>query len=117
MDLKQQHPEAEWFFLLGGDSLADLPGWREPQRICQLATLVVVARPHAPPPDFGPLAPLVPPERIEHMQKHVVQMPLVELSSSDLRSRVSQGQSIRFRTPRAVEKYIETQGLYSDACT
>ena len=39
-------------------------------------------------------------------------MPLMELSSTDLRQRVSDGRSLRYRTPRAVEKYIETQGLY-----
>lgn len=111
--LAQQQPDAKWFFLMGGDSLADLPGWREPARICELATLVVVARPHAPPPDFGPLAGIVPAERIEHMRQHVVLMPLVDLSSTDLRHRVSQGQSIRYRTPRAVEMYIQTHGLYA----
>jgi nicotinate-nucleotide adenylyltransferase len=110
--LEQQHPAAEWFFLLGGDSLADLPGWREPARICELATLVAVARPGAPPLDFSPLAAILSVERIEHMRRHVVRMPLIDLSSRDLRQRVSQGQSIRFRTPRAVEKYIETHGLY-----
>jgi nicotinate-nucleotide adenylyltransferase len=34
------------------------------------------------------------------------------LSSSDIRQRVSQGRSIRFRTPRAVETYIDTHRLY-----
>ena len=39
-------------------------------------------------------------------------MPIIELASSDLRQRVAHGKSIRYRTPRAVEKYIETNGLY-----
>ena len=39
-------------------------------------------------------------------------MPIVELTSTDIRTRVAAGQSIRYRTPRAVEKYIETNGLY-----
>jgi nicotinate-nucleotide adenylyltransferase len=39
-------------------------------------------------------------------------MPLIDLSSTDLRHRAATGQSLRFRTPRAVEKYIETHGLY-----
>ena len=112
-ELKQQHPDGEWFFLLGSDSLTDLPQWREPARICELAMLVVVARAHAPPPDFGPLERIVPPARIAAMRQHVVEMPLIDLSSRDLRRRVSQGQSIRYRTPRAVEKYIETHGLYA----
>ena len=39
-------------------------------------------------------------------------MPIVELTSTEIRTRVANGQSIRYRTPRAVEKYIQTHGLY-----
>ena len=42
-------------------------------------------------------------------------MPLIELSSTNLRKRIAARQSVRFRLPRAVEKYIETQGLYQDS--
>jgi nicotinate-nucleotide adenylyltransferase len=110
--LVEQQPAAEWYFLMGSDSLADLPGWREPARICELATIVVVVRPSAPPPDFAPLAGMVSAARLQHMREHVVRMPLVDLSSREIRRCVAEGRSIRFRTPRAVEKYIETHGLY-----
>jgi nicotinate-nucleotide adenylyltransferase len=113
--LRQQQPHAEWFFLMGADSLADLPGWRAPEEICELATLSVVARPQSPAPDFNSLAGIASPQRIEQFRQHVVTMPLVDLSSTEIRRRVSQGRSIRFRTPRAVEKYIETHGLYAAA--
>ncbi len=46
------------------------------------------------------------------MRRHEVVMPEIGLSGSDLRRRVAAGQGIRYRTPRAVEKYIETHGLY-----
>lgn len=110
--LHEQQPGSEWFFLMGADSLADLPGWREPQRICELATIVVVARPHAPRPDFERLRGIVSDDRIDLMRQHLVEMPLMDFSSREMRRRVARGQSIRFRTPRAVEKYIETHGLY-----
>ena len=39
-------------------------------------------------------------------------MPIIELTSTEIRARVARGESIRFRTPRAVEKYIESHRLY-----
>jgi nicotinate-nucleotide adenylyltransferase len=41
-----------------------------------------------------------------------VRMPAIGIRGSDLRAAVAAGKSIRFRTPRAVERYIETHGLY-----
>ena len=117
--LKDEQPERELFFLMGADSLADLPRWKEPARLCQIATPVVVGRTnHAGQGtggdglDWGGLAELLTPERLEEIRRSQVAMPRVELSSSEIRQRVARGQSIRYRTPRAVEKYIETNGLY-----
>jgi nicotinate (nicotinamide) nucleotide adenylyltransferase len=46
--VRRDHPADELFFLIGADSLQDLPTWREPERIAQLATIVVVNRPSGP---------------------------------------------------------------------
>jgi nicotinate-nucleotide adenylyltransferase len=110
--VRQQQPHAELFLLLGADSLQDLPSWREPQRICELALPAVVRRGGAAEPDFSVLQALVTPERLEQIRATQVPMPLIDLSSTDLRLRAAQGHSLRYRTPRAVEKYIETHGLY-----
>lgn len=112
--IQEEQPDAELFFLMGGDSLRDLPTWREPQRICELAVPVVVSRNGSPPPDFDSLADLVSPQRLEVIRQHQVAMPIIELSSTDIRCRVAADESIRYQTPRAVEKYIETHGLYHD---
>jgi nicotinate-nucleotide adenylyltransferase len=108
----EQQPQARLFLLMGADSLHDLPTWREPARICELATPAVVRRGGSPEPDFGVLASLVSQPRLNEILASQVEMPLIELSSTDLRHRAATGQSLRYRTPRAVEKYIETQGLY-----
>jgi nicotinate-nucleotide adenylyltransferase len=110
--IAQEHPAAELFLLLGADSIHDLPNWREPQRICELALPAVVRRGGASEPDFSVLKPLVSSQRLDQIRASQVPMPLIELSSTDLRLRAAQGQSLRYRTPRAVEKYIETHGLY-----
>jgi len=110
--IAEEKPGASLFLLMGADSLEDLPTWREPERICTLATPVVVRRAGSSEPDFSALAPLVSVERLAEIRRWQVEMPLVELSSTDLRRRAGAGLSLRYRTPRAVEKYIETHRLY-----
>jgi nicotinate-nucleotide adenylyltransferase len=103
---------ASLFLLMGADSLADLPTWREPERICALATPVVVRRAGSSEPDFSPLAALISADHLAEIRRWQVEMPLIEISGTDLRRRASAGKSLRYRTPRAVEKYIETHRLY-----
>lgn len=115
--LKDEDPSRQLFFLMGADSLRDLPTWKEPARLCSLALPVAVGRvgvgisqSEIDKLSLKNLTPLV--ERLE-----TVQMPNIELCSSDIRARVAGGQSIRYRTPRAVEKYIESNGLYRSQTT
>jgi nicotinate-nucleotide adenylyltransferase len=110
--LQQEDPQRELFFLMGADSLADLPTWRQPKRICELATPVVVRRAGSPAVDDAVLAQLMSAERLAIARENRVEMPIIDLSASEIRRRVAEGQSIRYRAPRAVEKYIEASGLY-----
>jgi len=112
--IHEQHTKAALFFLMGADSLRDLPTWRETGRICELAIPVVVHRRGAPEPDFDVVADVVPAARLEQIRRHQVEMPVVEYSGTAIREFVAAGRSIRYQTPRAVEKYIESQGLYRD---
>ncbi len=108
----EEEPGRELFFLLGADMLVDLPHWRDAARVCELAVPVVVCRGGCGPVDFGCLRGIAGQERIGLIRRHQVEMPEIGLSGTDIRRQVSQGQSIRYRVPRAVEKYIETHGLY-----
>lgn len=110
--LSNEFPGAELFLLMGADSLRDLPTWREPQRLCSMALPVVMRRAGAPEPDLASLAAIVDGRRLAEIRRHQVEMPIIELSSTDLRARAAAGRSLRYRTPRAVEKYIETHRLY-----
>ena len=113
-EIKLQLDNAELFLLMGADSLSEFPTWREPQTVCQLAVPLVVRRAGSPQPDLNVLAKIVDPDRLETVRNHQVEMPIIDLSSTDLRRRVREGQSIRFRTPRAVEKFIETHNIYRE---
>jgi nicotinate-nucleotide adenylyltransferase len=109
-EIRRQRPEDELFFLIGGDSLADLPHWREPERIAALASIVVVERPVAMTgqpapscrPDLGAAA----------LPFESVKIPLIGIASKDLRRRIAEGRSIRYQVPRGVEAYIDARGLY-----
>jgi nicotinate-nucleotide adenylyltransferase len=109
---RQEYPEAELFFPMGADMLSDLPGWREAPRVCQLALPLVVRRPDVAEPDFNLLSSVASPERIDEIRRHEVRMPPIGISATELRRRVRDGLSIRYQTPRAVEMYIATHGLY-----
>lgn len=110
--VRLEQPEAELFLLMGADTLEDLPNWREPRRVLELATPAVVRRAGSPAPRFEVIADLLTAERLHLAKSCQVEMPLVEISSTDIRQRASAGRSIRYLTPRAVEKYIEAHGLY-----
>lgn len=110
-EFQTQHPEDKLFFLVGSDSLKSFPDWVQPQRICELAQLVVVNRGHEE-PSLEPLQGIAAPNQLTEIRAHCVQMPGVAISSSELRERVHAGKSIRYQLPRAVELYIQTHELY-----
>lgn len=107
-----ENPTADLFLLMGADTLEMLPQWKAPEVICRLATLVVAGRPGSTVPDFGCLSELASAKRIARFEANQVHMPLIGLSSSILRQRLADGESIRYQTSRPVEKYIETNRLY-----
>jgi nicotinate-nucleotide adenylyltransferase len=108
--VRRDSPGDDLFFLIGADSLADIPSWRDPGRIVQLATIVVVNRPGieevepANLPNFG----------AGSHELLSVTIPPIGIASTDLRRRVADGRSIRYQVPRGVEAYIEAQGLYRE---
>jgi nicotinate-nucleotide adenylyltransferase len=110
--LAQRHPGNEWFFLAGGDALEELPTWHEPARITSQATLVAMARPGHPIPspiELRQRLSLSPPATLN---LQVVDVPLIDLSSRDIRRRVASGHSIRFMLPQLVEEFIAQKRLY-----
>ena len=108
--LHAEDPSRELFFLIGADSLVDLPGWREPERICELAHIVAVNRGSTIPADPAQVARGLSAAAIARIRQ--VTMPGIDLSATDIRRRVRSGQTIRFMVPRAVEVYIQQHSLY-----
>jgi len=111
-ELHTAHPTAELFLIVGSDSLASFQQWHQPERILRIATLAVVQRSGGAKIDFSVLESLADPERIEQFRQSVISMPLIELSSTEIRQRIAAGRSIRFRVPHAVRAYIDAEKLY-----
>jgi len=112
--LARQNPDDQLYLLMGADTLAGLPQWKEPGTVCSAALPLIVDRPGSGPIDFDILSTLVSPERLEQIRQQTLSTRQVEISSSDIRGRIRQSGSIRYMLPRAVEKYIETKKLYQD---
>ena len=111
--LKVRLAAPELFLILGGDSLGDLPTWHDPCGILRLATVLIVARPGFEPPPLAEVSRALncgdDPVRLE-----MVDCPLIDIASRDLRQRVAAGKSIRYLVPRAVEVYIHEKKLWSN---
>ncbi len=107
--LRDEDPTRELLLILGADSLADFATWREPRRIAELATLLAVNRGRVT-PDVAAAAQ----ELGQEFQTRVqfVEMPAVDLASTDIRRRVREGLSIQFMTPRPVDLYLRQHNLY-----
>jgi nicotinate-nucleotide adenylyltransferase len=101
--------EAELYFIIGEDSLLDLPRWHQPARILAQCRLVVVTRPGYPEPDLRVLHPVRPEATHESI---VIRAPQLEISSTELRQRVAHGLPIKYQVPEPVEEYIYQHGLY-----
>ena len=99
----------EYYFILGRDSLSQLPHWKEPNRIIQLCRLVSVPRPGSKLPDFKELETLIP-----GLSSCLVLLdkPEIDVSATQIRKRVAEGLSISGLVSEAVAEYIKQYKLY-----
>lgn len=109
--LNERDPGNDWFLLLGADCLPDLPKWHQPTTLLKQATLLTVARPGHAVLNADQLAVLLQLPASE-IRMQAIDVPLVDISSRDLRQRVKQGKTITFQVPRATEAYIRERKLY-----
>ena len=103
-ELQAAEPGEQWFLIIGQDQYTGLHTWRDWRELVGLVTLVVAKRPglHAwPHPD------------LLRAEQRAVPLPMMDVSSTDIRERVAQGRAIGELVPAAVARYIEDHSLYS----
>jgi len=100
-------PGVEILFVTGADSILELPEWREPDAILDESRVVAARRPGF---DLQRMSAVLGPQRASKIE--LLDMPMVDISSTDIRQRVIQGRSIRYLTPPVVIDYIKRHNLY-----
>ena len=109
--MEELRPETRIFFIVGQDAMQDFHRWKEPQKIMELCTLVVVERPGHGDEDASETAGGMPSSG-DNVQ--VMSMPPIGISSTEVRRRAAAGVSVRYYVPDAVAEYIEERELYRD---
>ena len=113
--IQQQNPDAELFFIMGGDVYRDLPNWDRPQEMfatCKLA-VAVMRRPGFGNPDLRlDMHDEVIPDLAHNAL--LLSSPLVEFSSTDIVERLTQRRSVRYMVPDDILEYIFSHGLYEE---
>ncbi|HET7493918.1 MAG TPA: nicotinate-nucleotide adenylyltransferase [Candidatus Limnocylindrales bacterium] len=109
--LRAREPDEPLALILSAESYAELPTWRDPARILELADVIVVPRDGYPDADEGLIAARFPraPAAIGFLDG-----PRMRLSASEIRDRAAAGRSVRYLVPDAVATYIGDHGLYQD---
>ena len=105
------HPNAEFFLILGWDAASLFHTWHRPDRVRELASIVIVGRPGSAAPHVGDL-------KAAGLGGDGVELCLGQtpaVSASEVRRAVAAGESIAGMVPEAVEHYIATHHLYAGA--
>jgi nicotinate-nucleotide adenylyltransferase len=107
-ELSSQASNDELVLILGGDIAAGLPGWHQPERVLELATVAIAQRRGTPREKIEQaLATLRGSQRARFFE-----MPRIGISSTMVRHRVGAGLPIRYFVPDQVLAYIQREGLY-----
>lgn len=108
--LKNESPNDEFYFIMGADCLYTIEKWREPERIFRACHLIAAARNGSSLCDMEVKCK----ELTEkyHANILLLQFPDIEISSTDIRERMSSGRSVRYLVPESVHKYMIENSLY-----
>ena len=106
--LKDKYPNDDLFFIIGEDSLRDLPVWYKPEEILSMCTLLVFPR-----VSRETLADTIGKMRLKYGDNILpIDAPVIGISSTDIRDRISKGKKIKYMLPDKVIEYIKENNLY-----
>ena len=103
-ETKARYPEAEVFLIVGADAARGLASWERSERLSELVTLIVVNRPGTS----------VTSEELAGWRTLFVEVPAIDISSTDIRARVREHRPLDFLLTRETIDFIHRSGLYSE---
>lgn len=103
-NLKQQHPDKTFYFIMGGDALSEIKRWKEHDALLKLASIIALTRPLYD-------ASRVDPEILNYV--NLLEFPALAISSTLVRESLARGKSVRYLVPDPVLAIIEREHLYS----
>jgi len=109
---KELGDEIELYWIIGADSLAELPSWHKVENLVDACHIITARRPSADTMDWERLRLALGEDRVEKLRGGLVASPAIEISSSDVRNRLRLGRSVRYMVPDAVHKFIKDHNLY-----
>jgi nicotinate-nucleotide adenylyltransferase len=105
--LSTRYSDHDLVFIMGSDSLLQLETWHEPEELLSLCTLAVAPRPGVAPEAIATAA-----ARWGDHRVLLLDVPMMDVASSDIRERAAQYRPVRYLVPHRVEQYILETGLY-----
>ncbi len=112
-DFQLTLPNDDLFWLIGADSLGDLPTWYEfEELICRLDVVSAWRGGVEIDKILDRLSSHVEPKLFEKLKNGIVRTPMIEISATEIREMVSRKEDIRYLVPEAVRRYIAEEGLY-----
>lgn len=98
--LKEQSPKNDFYFILGGDMVKDLPSWHRAEELKNLIKFIGITRPGFPV------------DQIVGFDLQLIEMPGIDISSTMIRERIEKKKPFRYFLPEEVRHYIEEKKLY-----
>lgn len=109
--LKQEYPEDDFYFILGGDSLADLHKWRAYKEILTLTVILCARRNDADVPELEQIKLWLEAE-VAEAQIYIMDTPMMNISSTEIREQLQSGEKAPQGIPEAVLTFIQEYDLY-----
>ena len=105
--------DMEICWIIGADSLSELPAWRCVTELVEECRIITAARPGWTTDVWDDLRQTFTDEQVARLRSGVVETPLIDISATDIRRRVSSGLSVRYLMPEEVICYVRENDLYS----